>query len=323
MRVTMRIYRPILQRAWETLWRVKYLWPLGLFAVLYTGPSGEYGLLSGPNFRAFLAPADTLYLLKRLLQADAPRIVWERLVEAFRLQGGQITVALVVLLLMTLVLTILIVLAQGALIRGLGQHFRGKAEHLARLVENVWPVLGRVFIISVGSFLGLSLFMFLLALPFWASYLLSPSMTTLALSELAAILVFLPVFFAVSFTSKFAIALVVLENRALYPAIREGWAMFRRNWLATLELALILFGLNLVVFYLVLAIPRPLLESNTMLGGMLFLGLLFVAGALYTVFQYACWVALYLGIRENRIVSKVTRIFQGSTIPGRPLPRQS
>jgi hypothetical protein len=37
------IYRPILKTAWKVLWRAKYLWFFGFFAVLF-GNTGELNL---------------------------------------------------------------------------------------------------------------------------------------------------------------------------------------------------------------------------------------------------------------------------------------
>lgn len=320
----MRFYRPILQRAWNILWRVRYLWPLGLFAVLYIGPGGEYSLLSSPTFQAFANPKVSLDFIRALIQLDGVNVILQKIGEAFQFQGAQLSLVLAVYVLLGLILTGLIVLAQAVLTRGIGQRVRGRSEHLALLVQNVWPAFGRAFIIVVGGIALLYLTLFLLTLPFFVSYVLHPTTAAIALAELVVIFVFLPAFFVISFLSKYALAFVVLENRTTGAAVREAWEMFRRNWIATLELALLLAVINLVVFYLVLAIPLPLLQSNTVIGQLVFVSLLFVAGMLNTVFQFACWVLLFLQLRETRVVPKVFRLLRGeSAIPSRPLPRRT
>lgn len=319
----MAFYRPIFRQAWSILGKVKHLWALGLFAVLYVGPAGEYSLLSSPTFRAYLAPRDNLELLRQLFAADAPATIVSRLREVIQLQPFELSIVLSVFALLTLLVTGLIVLAQAGLVRGIGQAVRGKPEHLALTIERVWPSFGRTFVILVGSFFAVNLLVFLLSLPFWVAYILHPSTTPLVLVELIVIFLFLPAFFAISFLSKYALAFVVLEGRTTWSAVVEAWDLFRRNWLATLEMALLLAGLNIVLAYLVLAVPLPLVLSNAVLGRLLFELLLFGFGMLFTVFQFTCWVLLFFKLREGRMVSKLTRIFTGRTIPARPLPRQT
>jgi len=45
---------------------------------------------------------------------------------------------------------------------------------------------------------------------------------------------------------KYAIAYVVINKRQVSQAINQGWQLFKENWLVSLEMALILFFINIL-----------------------------------------------------------------------------
>lgn len=319
----MRFYRTILGRSWQLLWRVPYLWFFGLFGLLLSGTAGDYGMLSGTTFKTYLAPKNLLDLIRAIIDAGAHTVMLDRIGAAIRTFPFQVFLLVGVFLTMSILFAILTVLAQTALVRGIGQGIRGQRETLVRSIEGSWPCIGRVFGVIIGGFVVLNVLVFLLSLPFWASYLLHPTQATLIYTELVVFLVFLPVFFAVSFLSKYAVSLIVLDGYAFLPSVKEAWELFRRNWLITLEMAILLAVLNLGVFYLAIALPRPLYTSNTFLGALIYFVLVIFLGALYAVFQNIAWILLYQEVRANRGISKVVRLITRTPIPQRPLPRRT
>jgi hypothetical protein len=319
----MRYYRDILGRSWKLLWKVPYLWFLGLFGLLLSGPGGDYGMLSSSTFQAFVNPKNLLDLLRAIFQADAQTVVLNRINEVVQTYPFQVFLLLAVFFAMSILLAVLTVLAQAGLVRGIGQALRGQRETLAKTIEGAWPTLGRVFGVIIGGFILLNVLVLLLSLPFWSSYIVHPTQAALIYAELVVLLVFLPVFFAVSFLSKYAVAFIVLGGYTLRSAVKAAWDLFRRNWLITLEMAILLAVLNVAIFYLAIAVPRPLYESNTMLGALLYFVLIVFIGALFAVFQNAVWILLYQELRANRGVSKVERMITGATISPRPLPRRT
>lgn len=306
------MYRHILREAWRVSFRNRMLWPLGLLAVGWGG-IGVYQSFN--RTLRFVGPA----LPTQLAEGG-------RLLPPFEaLSVGGFAALLLIALLVLGIIAALVVLAtsgRGALIWACARRYEGKSARASVAFKKgtaaFWPILG----IAILSKLDLLLYIVLL------DPLIEGPLTTarFALYIIAFVGVTL-VSLLLGFLGMYASALVMLEGHSMRQAIFESFALFVRNWLVSLELALILYLVSFVVGVVVLAglaaltIPFILLSTiATSLQAAWAVGIvgtlmiliyvagLALAGSIFVVFQYATWVLLYLRIRDEGAVAKVVRL---------------
>lgn len=294
-------------------WRNKMLWVLGFLAAFW-GVS---------SFSAFERVFSVLTQSARVPALPGPA-AFSVLTSATT--GGKV-VAFVLGLLMVGILLALLWLtttSRGGLIFALARRMTGKpapaSDALRHEGSHFWPLLG----IAILS--RLDILLYLLVLP--------PLVTLREQGHPAALLLFVLAFvvasvitFALTFLGFYASAYLVLGGERFSDAIRLSIALAGRFWLVSLELALILYLLTLLVgvaFLVVgamVATPLLLLSAITSLLGTsalsavitgvtiaLLIVLLFLVGAALVTFQFACWTLLYLRIVEQGAVAKVMRL---------------
>ncbi|MBF8280855.1 MAG: hypothetical protein HW383_628 [Candidatus Magasanikbacteria bacterium] len=188
--------------------------------------------------------------------------------------------------------------------------------------EHFWPV----FSLNLLRRLVTVFLMILLVLPWWS---LAPGAVG------SRPWIFAPVFIIVavvsiliSFMIFFAICSVVLEKRPLATALKDAWQMLIKHWLASFEVAVILFALDLVILlatavsFLLVAYPFYFLTvlfssigAQALLSFLLVVSLLVYAiiiaivNGIAMTFEMLTWVGVWNQFRQGHIVSKVLRFF--------------
>jgi hypothetical protein len=179
-------------------------------------------------------------------------------------------------------------------------------------IHKFWPVLGLNVLLRAAS---------------WLLIFILGSMAIVKLPGLIFILVLAPVIlFAaillVSFVGKYAICGVVLHQWRFIGSIKSGWQTFIKNWLATLEITILLFcifllaNLLLTFFFIIL-----LAFALKMFAAFLFaLVLLFIISAalfiaiqvLLVMFNWAVWAIVFelMAGKRKVLVSFLGRVFR-------------
>jgi hypothetical protein len=123
---------------------------------------------------------------------------------------------------------------------------------------------------------------------------------------------------------------MVIENKKFFPALQQGWQLFVNNWLISIEVAIILFFINVLVLILLsiisfvgfflffgLALSTVFVLSSGFLfwlvliiGFLLLLAIMILGGSLLNVFQISSWTDLFVQLREGGASSKIERVFQ-------------
>lgn len=322
------IYRPILKMAWQILWRAKYLWFFGLLAVGVMN-SGEFNLAidnysSISEQGGFLADMHGFYTQGFLGDFGANI---KSLVTNFNWAAGILLLLLIVIFLFLLWLS---VTAQGGLVQGTYKEYRRQPFDFNAAFkagrENFWKVLGinvlgRVVIYGVLIIVGAPLA--------WA-YIKQASETGQLLFMLLSFVVLIPLAIIISFLIKYAIIFAVIKKENVWQAIKSGWKLFIKNWVVSIEMAIILFfvsilaGLLMILAAIVLAIPLSLmlylfyalkigglLMFTVVISLLLLIVLLFWIGALLATFQMSCWVLLFDRLTESQVFSKLSRWVAG------------
>lgn len=336
----MSLYRNILKQAWNITWRHKYLWFFGLFVALL-GNSGEYEIIArklslnaSGNFLNFGGLAETgifsgsaLVNIGQLFKSEPFTVI-------------MILVVWLVILVLLGFLLWLIIVSQAALVNNSATIITNKRkgqdigikDGVMAGTKYFWPVLGLNIVIKIIIYSAITL----VSLPIiftiarvGSSAELAPALSTgTNLLFILLFIIFIPAAVALSFIIKYAICYVVIKGSRFIDSIRQGWQLFIKNWLVSVEMAFLLFfinflvGLGILLVVLILTIPFLFLAilaykliSLTsfwlivIIGLTFFLFIIIAGGAALATFQTASWTGLYIELTGRGGISKIVRIF--------------
>jgi len=324
----MSLYRNILKQAWRITWHNKYLWFFGIFAALL-GSSGEYEMLwrqlsndGGQTTPIFQQVAQT-GVFSRQVFSNLTQIMTEDAMSLLLvlLIGLAILVLFIFTVWLVIISQIAIVNNAAAIIDKKKINFQAGINNG---LKNFWPVLGLNILVKAIIYV----IFLIISLPI----ILSTDMTSVLTANflyIVAFIIFIPVVFALSFIIKYAIAYVVIRRSNFIDSLKQGWRLFIDNWLISLEMAFILFFINLAVGFtaiisiLILAIPFLFLGFIfyylasfigfwliVILAGICLLLIIILSGAILSVFQIGSWISLFVELINNGGKSKLIRVVE-------------
>jgi len=316
------VYRQILKKAWQITKKFRYLWPLGIFAA-FLGNGGEYQVLF-KQLQTVAEQQTTLSIWQDNLKAILPPL---------NLSAGNLIPVILNLIFALLVLGLflwLVIAAFGGIIKGAAEANQDQTNKTNVLLKigsrKFWPLLGLNVIAKVIVY-G---FLILILAPLLVATFAQGQGLINALITMLIFLIFIPLTIMVSLVTKFAAAEVMLNNQKFWDAFKIGWRIFAANWLVSLEMALVIFIINIlvslaliIVSLLVLSpffffgiwytISSPYLFNTLMyiaLGSILAVSLL--VGAALATFQISSWTLLYLRLTGGeKTYSKIVRLVAG------------
>lgn len=320
-------YRYLLKQAWNTTWKHKYLWFFGLFASLAAaGGSIEYQILA-QNINQNVVDGSYGYLNNILAMGELIKNFVLGLVGLFQYDFWVILNALTLIIIAALLIVVFVWLSissQAALVNNIKKIINSKKKENVLNIragltighQNFWPVLGLNILIR----LLISLAFFVISLPLLLMTISNASVLVIIYTILFVI--FVPVAVSLSLIMKYAIAYSVLEKKGFVNAIQAAWKLFNKNWLISLEMAIILFIVNFLAGLAILIIISILFFPLFFLGAvyqiywltvlMIFLSLLLIVfiGSALTTFQISTWTGLFLRLKEKGGLAKLERFFQ-------------
>lgn len=301
-------YRDIIQKAATTTWRHKFLWFFGLFAALTSNGEEYDSLFRNTNFVTALQ--QNAVDIKALADDGRLQEVWQGLatyVSDNTLSSVGVIVAAVIIFIFA---AWLVIISQIALISSVARKDKGEPIDLA---TGFWsgnrqfaPVLG-LNLIALAIVYGLLL---LFGLPLLLIFFNTGNVAYLGVLTIVAFIILVPLNIIISFITKFAAAYVIIRGQSVKQAISKGWQLFIKNWLVSLETALILFLINFVASLLILgAVSITGLPVVSRPGFFVFFAVSAALGAVLATFQYTTWTYLFLELTQQNVVSKLIRLF--------------
>lgn len=312
------LYRQILKKAWHITKKYPALWILGFF-VAFLGNGGEYQVLF-KQISNVSAQQEIIGLWKGNLNALLPQLnlSTERIIA--------LTVGLILGLAIIAAFLWLIMSSLGGLIKGSVAASNNEKTRFSSLLlagsKKFTPILS----LNIAAKAIVYGFLILILTPLMYATFAKGDNPLNLLIILLIFLIFIPLTIIVSLVTKYASAYVMLNNEKFWPAFKNGWRLFAANWLISLEMALILFVINLIVgllfilflllvfspfffFGIIYTIQLPDLFSTLMyICITLILLASFIIGALLSTFQISSWTMLYLRLTSDvKAYSKLVR----------------
>ena len=307
------IYRPVLQKAWQIVWQRKFLWLLGVFAgIVNTGAVLEVG------FRA-LTPVNTNLPVGQMFVTNiipGLDIIQLYLSQFFLMSPTRAWITIAALFVLGIVFVILAVLAQGGIIEGALAKKKHRLADLKKAEDAFWKVL----IIDLAT---KTLVALLLALSVTPLALLSSVAFNQIIASAVTLIVFILAILIISLISIFSITAIVHRKHSMAEAITESIHIFRKYPVVTLEVAVLLFLIQLVgagligfvllvvwlpytaIFMLTTLIPVAILGSVVSLFVTIvaLLIVLTISGFL-VAYQYTVWALVYERLRTKGLTAK-------------------
>lgn len=316
-------YRDAAKVSWQLAWHHKSLWLFGLFAA-FLGQMGVVELITKVSLVAgnIYTPSVWIYIWRLFSYIYTGDLggnlnfstdVW---VSIFWL--------IVILVGFGLLLVFVSVVSQGAIVRAVALYTRSPKKfpntsdawhhshkHFWRLLA--LNILRKVIVVSIIVFVG------------WATAnaMIEPSKADIMLF-LILFVVGAALGMVLSFWLIYAVGYIVVEEYRLTEAVRAAWRMFTNHWLVSIEVALILFVINIGVMILAVLglytffLPSLLLwfiaiflnsQGLFMFGIVVGLGLfsLFImfVGSIFTVFTTSIWTYLFMKMHKEGLKSRL------------------
>ncbi len=309
------IYSEIIKKAWRIIWRNKYLWFFGLFLV-WVGQEVETMIR---NY--FMHTEQTLSLdsWQNLFDSGFGGVIsdfWGAV------SGTTIGAVLIVLLLIAVIIVVvwMMVNSIGAIIHSTVEINNGKQSSFNQSFavgrKYFWKNFVVYFMARIVDYAFLLISGLVASLIFFGMFGTVIGLILVLLSFIVSLII--------SFMSKYAAAYVVIRGQTISQSVRSAWNLFIKNWLASIEMAVIVFFVNLVVslalFLVLVLITVPFLLLVFILSqtefvnlGNSFLYILtvilmlitIVVGSVLSGFQFSAWVLFFLRLDEGKKVSKI------------------
>jgi hypothetical protein len=323
----MTLYRDILGQAVKSTWKNKYLWFFGLFAA-FLGNAGEFEII----FRGFNKSSYPLIPgMEGITQSGL--FSWQGIKGAGNLIQTDPLSLFIALGVLLLVLAIglfflwLAICSQAALVHSSARIRNNKTHSLKASLgvgmAKFWPVLGMNVVMRILMYALFSI----LSLPI---ILLSTKLGIISISllYLVSFVVFVVFVVVFSFIIKYAIAFTVIKDLNFVSAIKQGWKLFIKNWLVSLEMAFLLFFINFIVgagiilLFLIISIPFFFMAYMfaafqlffsfwliVLLALIAYVVFIALTGSFLSAFQINTWTGLFMELVSRGGVSKLVRIF--------------
>jgi hypothetical protein len=326
----MTLYRNILKQALKSTWHNKYLWFFGIFAALL-GNGGELELL----FRRF----DTSIIEKGLFPgieriiatgffSKATFFNITNLATRDPLSLFLVLSVLIIILLVVGFLIWLTIVSQAALVNNAARIKVGKRHNFKSALEVGVNKFFGVFGLNIFLKIAIYLAFILLSLPILIS-VNKAFFSTSSVLFIVSFILFIPLAIIISFITKYAIAYFVIKESRFFESIKLGWQLFIRNWLISIEMAFLLFFINLLVglglilmllvftvpfLFLVIVLSKIAFYFNFWMivasALILYTVAIVITGAILATFQISSWTGLFLELISRGGASKLTRVFK-------------
>lgn len=320
------LYRDILKRAWKICIRHKFLWIFGIFAA-FLGNGGEYEILFR-NVNAVSQHQATIEGLKSLSQTGTLKIIATNMASFFANNTASTLIwSLFVLAALAFVIWIIII-SQAALIGSVEKISAGKKVTLESGFKMGKEKFAPVFVLNLISRVLIYGLLIIIGVPLGYIFISRQGIGWESLFTISSFVILVPLAIIISFVVKYASAYVVLKNQVAQEAFVSGWKLFWKNWLISLEMAVILFlftivgGLAMILAVALVALPFILLtflfmtvylQAATLiiaiLGTIACLATMFIFGAFIASYIWSSWTLLFLRISKGKEISKIVRIF--------------
>ena len=296
----------VLTRAWQITWKYKVLWIFGILAGCTNGGGGGSGGGGNSGYSMGQSDQNLPPELKQFSHQMENFVDWVA-------DNLWLFIAIIVLVILVLMVISIFLGTIGriGLIKGSYEAEQGAeklvfGELFSTSIPYFWRVFGLSFLIGLAFLL--------IFVPFSLIGVFTAGIGFICLLPLICLLI--PVGIVVGIVIEQANRAIVLENLSMFDGLKRGWEVAKSNVGPILVMALILFGIGLVLG-IVIALPIFLIVFPTIFAFAMGRGQsftpLYIAGAccclyipvawllngIVTTFTQSAWTLTYMRLTQN------------------------
>ncbi len=318
------IYRQTIAEAWRLTRRHKFLWFFGFFAILMNS-----GVASGietffNNISLLANSGDNIASVKQLYETNTLGFVASNIAKFFNGMTLENAFTLIIIAAIFIFFLWISIVSQGSLITATDTFRQGKdvapEQSFMQGTRLFWPLLWlnlMKYVLTVGIVI-------VLGLPLLSLYLVRGQDLWMNILLFLNFIILVPGAMVIAFLLQFASAYVALKNLKLWPAIRSAWSLFLKHWLATMEMAFLLFLIYFVATAIISFVFLPQIlnlyvnSASGLLPGIagymnvsnvaLLIITIFLT-AIFSTFQYTATTLFFIKLEQGTIVAKFVRWF--------------
>jgi len=301
-------YRETLRTAWHFTKKFKFLWFFGIFASLATN-GAEYDTIVR-NFDTVKDFELKIEGLQNFSLGDFVAAAWSSVVNYFTHNVFSALAIIFAGILVSFGIIYLITVSQVAIIDGVAR-FRRKdnAEFIEGFfigTKNFWPI----FILNLFAKIVMYGLLLIFGLPLIYFYFSTKNFVWLSITSVLAFLVLIPLNLFFTFIIRYASIYIILRGKKTFEALKQSLILFRKNWLISLENAVIMYVINFGIIFVIISVLTLLGLPFSNTGYLFYFSITTLAGAIITVFQFGVWTELFYCLEEGRGVAKLVRWFK-------------
>jgi len=318
-------YRDVLKRAFTTIIKNKFLWFFGFFAG-FLGTAGEFEPLF-KNYTNIGDRAQDILSLQSIYQDGILYALYNTLELFFSAYPWQAFLFLLMFFVIFIIVVWLAIVSQIALFNSAYKLGKGKSVKFGDGYRVGNKHFGSVLLINIIVKVFLYAVFVVIGAPLITWFLVKNTLLGGIIFVILVFVVFIPVSIIVSFIVKYAIAYIVIKGKHAGESVKLGWDLFKKNWLISIEMALLILAIGLVtglvillgmgltsVPFVILGMISFFINSSAgftialVLGTITWFIVLSIIGSAYIAFQYTAWTFLFVKLTENKAESKFTRL---------------
>jgi hypothetical protein len=324
----MFLHREVIKQSWKIVWRSKYLWFFGFFAVFFSGHSGLEIITRGLGIEAKTMP---LIDTKTLAETGIFNMQSVANLGKLLMKDPFSTVVLMLILLLILVIVLFVIwlsnVSQAAIVNNVACISENKdtnfQEGVMTGMKSFWPV----FILNIFKKVAIFIIFALMSLPL----LMSEGAINLVPGNIIFSILFVllvPVIVSLAFVVNFAISYVVIKKEKFNSAVKQAIGLFTKNWLVSIEMGFLIYLVSLLVSFgailLMLLLVTPFLllsyfamtiQSVGLFGVVIaaafiaFILIIVFFGAILSTFQNSASTLFFIKLVGGGGTSKIVRVF--------------
>ncbi|MBU0670835.1 MAG: hypothetical protein ABH835_01490 [Patescibacteria group bacterium] len=318
----MKFYKGLLKNAWEIVSRNKFLWLFGFFVVLLGENGGEYEFYIR-NVQKFFQQDSIFNPYYWLTDGWAAQYYQ---LQSFLSTGGVLAwVFIFGLIIAFLIVVAFVMVSQASIIHVTDQARSGNDVGFYQAINSVKKKIIPVFGMNLLSKISVYLSLFIIGIPLLYLLLKTDSQAYYFIYVVIGIIVLIPFGIIITFLIKYAINYIVLKEESFFSALLKAWHLFEKNWVITLEMALVIFFINIIISFLVMIvlliffgpylyfsiIDVGVTQSWTAFGWiLLIIGLcailaMVLVGSIFSAFQWSAWTLLFDDLTKGQATSRI------------------
>ncbi len=319
-------YRDVLKRAFVAVKKYRFLWFFGFFAA-FLGAAGELEPLF-KNYSDIASRSQGILDLKTYYEGGVIASFYETTRLFFLAYPWQAFFLLTMISIVAVIFLWLAIVSQIALFDSAKKIEKKQAVSYGDAYRVGNRYFGTVLLINIIVRVILYGFFIAVGLPLVSWFLLRGSILGGVLFIILIFLVYIPVNIIVSFIVKYTVAYIVVQQKKLGDAVKLAIALFKKNWLVSIEMAFLVVaigigvGVLMVIMLAITAIPFLLIggaslvfgsstgfSAAVVIGTIVWFIVIAVIGSAFVAFQYTAWTFLFLKLDGNTAESKLKRWF--------------